>query len=109
MIQTITTYLAHDLLALSICSFIDGVQSETAVLIQAFLAAKLRGNTTFLASSHNCTKNKSNSSLSLIFIFFSFKRSIILKISTEKPDAGISLSDHNFVANVLYLYQDDIL
>jgi hypothetical protein len=66
-----TTYFAHDLFALSICSFIDGVQRDTTVFIQASLALIDNGRTIDFASSQSCTKNKSISSLFFNFIFFS--------------------------------------
>jgi hypothetical protein len=53
MIQTITTYFAHDLLAFNICSFIEGVQREITVLRPASLACKDKGKTIVFASSHN--------------------------------------------------------
>jgi len=80
IIQTITTYFDHDLFALSICSFIEGVQRETTVLIHASLAAIDKGKITVLASSHNCTKNKSILSLFNIFISLFFNISIIAEV-----------------------------
>jgi hypothetical protein len=80
MNHTITINFAQDLFALRICSFIDGVPRDTTVLIQASLAAREIGRTTFFASSHSCTKNKSIESLFFICTPFSLNKEMIYSI-----------------------------